>query len=403
MFELSPLVTAMNASASLIPASSSSSRSNPNPTIVRASNPGGRRSNAEGRLSMIVTSWPALASWMVSSEPTLPHPTMITRIAASAYPTRLAVAGWDRGARGEGGGGLGRLDGSGSVRRVDLVEVEGNDGEVDVLVAAERLRDPAARPVVQDALSELRVVAPRHDDRDLAVRSGLFGHVALEGARDVPVPALDDVERNGQSELHPPADHVLLEIGVHGRVHRPHVGRTERERVPDGADHGAIDLVDQHDDPVAAPRDDAQAGPTADGFGDHVPWRRVILDRRHAHAPVRQEGPRELRARPAAAEPFPDPHPRGAGDDHVHVPALGDRAHEAGERARQVAVAADDLQRDVDAELPPPLLESVGPPGAGEVHRGDALRPDGLGVLERVHGLAVEVLDEQDHRGLADR
>src|SRR5581483_2211276 len=270
MFELSPFVTAMNASASLIPASSSSSRSNPKPTIVRASNPGGRRSNADGRLSMIVTSWPALASWMVSSEPTLPHPTMITRMAASAYRTRLAVAGWDRGARGEGGGGLGRLDASGPAGRADLVEVERDDREVDVLVASERLRDPAAGPVVQDALPELGVVSPGHDDRDLAVRARLLGDVVLERPGDVPVPALDDVQGHGQAELHPAADHVFLEVGVHGRVHRPHVGGPERERIPDGPDHRAIDLVDQHDGPVVAPRDDAQPGPSRDGLGHQV-------------------------------------------------------------------------------------------------------------------------------------
>src|SRR5581483_2537665 len=150
---------------------------------------------------------------MVSSEPTLPHPTMMARMAASAYRTCPAVAGWDRGARAKHGG-LGRLDGSRSVRRPVPVEVERNDGDVDVLVSPERLDDLPARPVVQDPLSELRVVAPRHDDRDLAVRSRLLGHVALERAGDVPVPALDDVERNGQAELHPAVDHALLDVGV---------------------------------------------------------------------------------------------------------------------------------------------------------------------------------------------
>ncbi len=56
MFELSPLETATNASASLIPAASRTSRSNPRPTICRALSPGGYLMNAAGFLSMTVTS-----------------------------------------------------------------------------------------------------------------------------------------------------------------------------------------------------------------------------------------------------------------------------------------------------------------------------------------------------------
>jgi hypothetical protein len=56
VFELSPLLTAMNASASWMPASSRVWRSNPSPTIVFALNPGGSLSKADGFLSMIVTS-----------------------------------------------------------------------------------------------------------------------------------------------------------------------------------------------------------------------------------------------------------------------------------------------------------------------------------------------------------
>src|SRR5919106_5656018 len=96
MFELSPLETAMNASASLIPASSRTSRSNPIPTMVRASKPGGRRSNACFRLSMMETVWPACESWIVSSAPTRPHPMITTCIGRTGYDSTGRPARWPR-------------------------------------------------------------------------------------------------------------------------------------------------------------------------------------------------------------------------------------------------------------------------------------------------------------------
>src|SRR5918996_87180 len=78
MFELSPFETAMNASASRIPASSSTSRSKPTPTTVLALKSGGRRSKAWRRLSTTATLWPFFESSAVSWAPTRPHP-MITK------------------------------------------------------------------------------------------------------------------------------------------------------------------------------------------------------------------------------------------------------------------------------------------------------------------------------------
>src|SRR5262245_38115380 len=93
MLELSPLDTATNAPASLMPASSRTSRSNPRPTIWRASKPGGSLSNASWRLSMMVTEWPPLASCTVSAAPTRPHPmiTMCTAGKSSAGGPYLAL------------------------------------------------------------------------------------------------------------------------------------------------------------------------------------------------------------------------------------------------------------------------------------------------------------------------
>src|SRR5919204_4165525 len=86
MLELSPLETATKASASLIPASSRTSRSNPMPTISRAPSPGGYAWNASGFLSMIATSLPPSRSAFESSDPTRPQPMIITRIRGESLP-----------------------------------------------------------------------------------------------------------------------------------------------------------------------------------------------------------------------------------------------------------------------------------------------------------------------------
>ena len=78
MFELSPFETATNASASLIPASSSTVRSKPTPTTFFASNSGGSRSNASRRLSMMATEWPRWRSASVAATPTRPQPMITT-------------------------------------------------------------------------------------------------------------------------------------------------------------------------------------------------------------------------------------------------------------------------------------------------------------------------------------
>src|SRR5579884_838111 len=78
MFELSPFVTAARAPARRMPASSSVSRSKPNPLRVWPPQPSGRRRKAEARLSMIATVWPSATREIPRPEPTRPLPTITT-------------------------------------------------------------------------------------------------------------------------------------------------------------------------------------------------------------------------------------------------------------------------------------------------------------------------------------
>ena len=90
MFELSPLVTAASAPACSMPASSSVSRSKPNPTIRLPPNAVGRRLNASLRLSMTATVWPCSSRAPANSLPTRPHPTTTTCTLRSLLSDRLA-------------------------------------------------------------------------------------------------------------------------------------------------------------------------------------------------------------------------------------------------------------------------------------------------------------------------
>src|SRR5215468_10404072 len=93
ILELSPLLTAANASASSIFAATSVSRSKPRPVTVVPRKPSPRRRNASGLMSMTATLWPRLSSWCASDEPTRPHP-MITTCTAGTSPF---CAMWPRG------------------------------------------------------------------------------------------------------------------------------------------------------------------------------------------------------------------------------------------------------------------------------------------------------------------
>lgn len=76
MLELSPLETAAKASASRIPASSSTARSNPMPVTVLPSKSLPRRRNDVASMSMTATSWPLVASVRARVAPTRPQPMM---------------------------------------------------------------------------------------------------------------------------------------------------------------------------------------------------------------------------------------------------------------------------------------------------------------------------------------
>ena len=78
MLELSPFETAANASASSIPASISTSRSKPIPTMVRPVKFGLSRRKASADWSMIATVWPRFSRPRASVDPTRPQPMMTT-------------------------------------------------------------------------------------------------------------------------------------------------------------------------------------------------------------------------------------------------------------------------------------------------------------------------------------
>src|SRR4051794_25209109 len=86
MFELSPLLTAANAYASWIPASSRVSRSKPRPTTRRPSKPAPSRRNASGLWSTTATVWPRASTSWARVEPVRPHP-MITKCTRSGSST----------------------------------------------------------------------------------------------------------------------------------------------------------------------------------------------------------------------------------------------------------------------------------------------------------------------------
>src|SRR6185436_6527721 len=207
MFELSPLETATNPSASLMPASSRTSRSNPRPTIVFAPVPGGYLMNASGFLSMTATSWSPSRSCRANSEPTRPQPITMTFMRGSLPDV---CDRWH-----------GRL--RGRARR----EIVGDARDIHVRVPTERPHDLGARPIVEEALTELGEVPSRHHDGHLRARVGPAQDVLLERPRHVAVPALDHVERDGHPRVHPLPDERAGAIRVNGRVHGPDLGGSE--------------------------------------------------------------------------------------------------------------------------------------------------------------------------------
>src|SRR4051812_35159023 len=89
MFELSPLLTAANAPAESMPASSSVCRSKPSPVTWRPAKSGPSRRNASGSWSITATLWPASSSRRAISEPTRPQPMTTTCTAANSPRIRV--------------------------------------------------------------------------------------------------------------------------------------------------------------------------------------------------------------------------------------------------------------------------------------------------------------------------
>src|SRR4051794_23979074 len=96
MFELSPLLTAANASARSIPASVSTFWSKPYPVTLIPLNEGPSRRKASGLLSMMLTVWLRSSSERASVDPTRPQP-MITTCTWGTLLHLLAAAARARG------------------------------------------------------------------------------------------------------------------------------------------------------------------------------------------------------------------------------------------------------------------------------------------------------------------
>src|ERR1700733_11017776 len=91
-FELSPLLTAANASASSIPACISTFWSKPTPLIFLPLNEERSLRNASRSWSMIATEWPWSSRMCASVDPTRPHP-MITMCTAAPLVSMVPAHG----------------------------------------------------------------------------------------------------------------------------------------------------------------------------------------------------------------------------------------------------------------------------------------------------------------------
>src|SRR6478609_9002889 len=92
MLELSPLETAANASARLMPAFSRTSWSNPWPVTLSPLKPGPTRRNASGSESMIDTVWLRSSRLRASVEPTRPQPMITTCTTQTLQPPDVSTA-----------------------------------------------------------------------------------------------------------------------------------------------------------------------------------------------------------------------------------------------------------------------------------------------------------------------
>src|SRR6266511_2887671 len=100
---------------------------------------------------------------------------------------------------------------------------------------------------MQEALSCPGEVPPRQDDCDLRTRSHQVDHVPFDRPRDVAVPALDEIQRDRDAEVHPVSDQLVLHLRIDGRVHRGDLVGAQGERVTNRLQRSAIGPVDEHD------------------------------------------------------------------------------------------------------------------------------------------------------------
>ena len=171
-------------------------------------------------------------------------------------------------------------------------------------VPPQRLDDPATRSVVEHPFTQGREVAPCHDDRDLRGRTREVEHVALQRARDVPVPAFDHVERERQTVIDPLGYQIRCLVRIERRVHRAHVRGTKRERVTHGSQDRFVEFVDQDHGGVRAPHREADDGAAILIVREWMDALRMVPDQRHPNMFVREQGVCEAGSCPGLGEPL---------------------------------------------------------------------------------------------------
>ena len=136
------------------------------------------------------------------------------------------------------------------------VDVEGDDGGVDVLQPADGGGDALAGGVVQQPAPAVGVgpAGQQHAHLGLAVGGRLVGHLQC-GPYHPAIGALDQLERQARHAQPDPA--VLQSLGpggVDGEVHGPDLVDAEGPGVLDGPGGGQVEPVDQDQGDVAGQR-----------------------------------------------------------------------------------------------------------------------------------------------------
>jgi hypothetical protein len=113
--------------------------------------------------------------------------------------------------------------------------------------------DGPAGPVVEKPLQQPRVLAARDDHRDLRVFGAQALNMPTNGARDVSIEALVQVERDAEdvAQVTPLPGEVIGPLGVDACMDTPDVEGLDRSGITDGLQDAPIQPLDQDDGDVA--------------------------------------------------------------------------------------------------------------------------------------------------------